>query len=345
MSTYIRERRNSIIEAVVITYMATGEPVGSAFIAGKCGLGLSSASIRSIMKSLEVEGFLTQPHTSAGRVPTVKCYRYYVRHLMPEMNLPEIERETLKRIIEDRMKEYDADMFMHHVATVLSEVTDLVGVAVAPGFERGIFNRLEIVNLGGSRYMLIISLKNGLVNTINITLDRIIPRRKIEETARLLTNRLSGLTISEIKKSIGRRLKDVSGGDLKLVEVILTKRDRIFSFSDDRNVHIAGLSRALAHPDFEPVDHSLKLVDMFEHKNEIAKALKLAAQDESDVSIHIGGRGPWGSNPPLSLVSAMYHTGTVAGVIGVIGPARIQYPKLSALMRYAATITSHFYSS
>ena len=211
MTTNLRERQERIIEVVIMAFMETGEPVSSAIVSAECGLGLSPASIRSIMKELEEEGYLTQPHKAAGRMPTVKCYRYYVAHLMPYIDFADSELQTVRNVMEDLMREHDADMFMSHMASVLSEISDLIGVAMSPSFEQGIFDRIEIVNLGGSKFLLIMSLMSGFVNTIHITLDRIIPRRKIEETSRLLTERLHGLTISEIKDSIGRCLKGVSG--------------------------------------------------------------------------------------------------------------------------------------
>lgn len=345
MKADLQERRERIIETVVMAFMETGKPVSSAFVSSVCGLGLSPASIRSIMKELEKEGLLAQRHTSAGRIPTVKCYRYYVKHLMKETDLSELEQRVIKNIIEEGMRDHDTDLFINHMVSTLSEVTDLIGVALSPGFERGIFDKIEILNLGGSSYLLVLSLKSGFVNTIRITIDHIIPRWKIEETARIITERLHDLSISDINDSIGLCLRDVAGGDRSLVEVILTRSDRIFSFSDERNIHLAGLSRVLTHPDFEPADHSLKLIDMFEHKNEIVKALKLSASDESNVSIHIGGNGPWGSRPPLSLVSAVYWSGSMMGVIGVIGPARVHYPRLTALVRYASASASNYLSS
>ena len=183
------------------------------------------------------------------------------------------------------------------------------------------------------------------MNTIRITLDHIIPRGKIEETSRLLTERLSGLSVSEIKRSIVARLENSNYGDRRLVEVILKRCDSIFSFDNDRALHVAGLSRALAMPDFAPYDHSLTLVNLFEEKQEITDALKTVFKENGDYSIHIGGRGLWGSDPPLSLVSAVYHMGTTEGAIGVIGPARIHYPRLTALVRYAAAYTSQMFTS
>jgi len=341
----IQERRNRIIESVVSAFLETGEPVNSGYVAIDSRLGVSSATIRNTMKDLESEGFLYKPHTSAGRIPTVKCYQYYVKHLMPHINLAEDDLQAIKRLVKNVIKENDADIFMNHIASVISEVTHLIGITMSPLFERGIFERLEIMNIGGSRYLLVISLKSGLVKTINFTVNQVIPRIKIEETARLLTNRLYGLTVFEIKKSIGNRIKGISGGERKLFDIILNKREQIFNLSEDKGIHIAGLSRLLLYPDFTPVKCSQKLADLFENKYEIANLLKQTMLEDEDVNINIGGSGLLRSNPPLSLVSAIYHLSDTPGVVAAIGPTRIHYPKLLAIMKYTASVTSHFFSS
>jgi len=345
MAVNRKKRRDRVIETVVASFLDTGRPVNSSYVSEESGLGLKPASIRSIMKELENEGFLEQPHTSAGRVPTVKCYRYYVRHLMTEVGLREEEVAVLNTAIASAVEEHDTDLFLRHMASVLSELTDLVGVVLTPSVERSVFDRLEMVNLGGSSVLLVLSLTSGVVNTIRITLDRIVTVRAIEETARLLNERLHGLTVAEIKNTIGSRLKLAPDGDRKLVEIILRHSDRIFSVAGDRSVHVAGLSRVLLRPEFSAVDHSLKLVSLFEEKNEIGQALSLSLDEASDVSITIGGRGPWGSTPPLSLISAMYLTGGTEGAVGVIGPARVHYPHLTAIVKYAAAYTSHFFAT
>ena len=339
-----REKRDRVIENVISSFIETARPVSSAHVARTCGLGLSPASIRSIMKELEDDGFLTQPHTSAGRLPTIKCYRYYVTYIMPGIDTSDSSLCEAKILVENVLREHDAEMFMGHISQVLSEVTDLIGIAMSPSFERGIFDRLEIVSMGASAYLLVISLKSGIVKTINLTINRIIPRVKIHETARFITERLHGLTITEIKKTIGSRLKGASGGDKSLFDVILSRRKDIFNFTDDNMLHISGLSRLLGHPEFALTDSTLKLVDLLEHKDEIAKVLDHTVYRDEDVNIHIGGSGPWGSSPPLSLVSAVYRTGNACGAVAVIGPVRIHYPRLTAIVRYTAEVASSFFS-
>ena len=339
-----QEKRDSVIESVVSTFIETARPVSSAHVARTCGLDLSPASIRSIMKELEDDGFLKQPHTSAGRLPTIKCYRYYVKYIMPGIAAGDSVLHEAKSLVENVLREHDAEMFMGHIAKVLSEVTDLIGVAMSPSFERGIFDRLEIISMGGSTYLVVISLKSGIVKTINLAVDRIIPRTKIHETGRYITERLHGLTIADIKKTIGSRLQGASSGDKSLFDVILNNRKDIFNFADDNILHISGLSRLLGHPEFAPADSTLKLVDLFEHKNEIAKVLDHTVYRDDDVNIHIGGSGPWGSTPPLSLVSAVYRMENASGVVAVIGPVRIHYPRLSAIVRYTAEVASSYFS-
>ena len=127
--------------------------------------------------------------------------------------------------------------------------------------------------------------------------------------------------------------------------MILNKREQIFNFFEDKDIHVAGISRLLSNPGCAPAEYSSKFVDIFEHKHEIADTLKKTVFDADDVNIAIGGHGLWGSSPPLSLISALYHSGNTPGIIAVIGPTRIHYPKLWAIIKYTATITSHFFSS
>jgi heat-inducible transcriptional repressor len=243
------------------------------------------------------------------------------------------------------ISESDADTFMDHIASVISEVTDLIGVTMTPLFERAVFERLEIVNLGGSKFLLVISLRSGFVKTINLTVDQLVTRAKTEETARILTNRLGGLSISEIRRTLGKRIRDINGGNRSLFNVILNNQDQIFNIQEERDIHVAGISRFLSHSDIEAQDYSLKIVDLAEQKKEIADTLKETVRYDQDVSINIGGSGVWGTNPPLSMISALYQSGDSPGVVAVIGPTRIHYPKLRAIVKYTASMTSGFFTS
>jgi heat-inducible transcriptional repressor len=339
------ERRDTIIYAIVSGYLETGEPVGSGYVAKSCGLGISSATIRNVMKELEDNGFITQPHVSAGRIPTLKCYRYYVSHLMPFPVLEETERYKIRALVEKSLREKDVDLFMGHLAEVLSETTDLIGVTIAPYFEKCVFEKIEIVNLASSRYMIIISLGSGIVKTINITLDRVIPRAEIEETARILTGMLHGLMVSEVKAAIGKRIESIRGANRPIFDVILDSTSRLLGFYQDRDIHVAGLSRILSMPDFAKTEYSMKLAGLFEHKKEIADAVARAAAEEDDFRINIGMGGVLDYEPSLSMISAKYRTGENHGVVAVLGPTRIQYPKLMAILRYTAEVASGFFSS
>ncbi len=340
-----RARRDNIIDTVVTSFLQTGEPVSSAYVAANCGVNVSPPTIRNDMKALEEEGFLFKPHLSAGRIPTVRCYRYYVDYLMHDMDLAEGEFQYIRRMVQQVINESDADTFMNHIASVISEVTDLIGVTMTPLFERAVFERLEIVSLGGSKFLLVISLRSGLVKTINLTVDQLVTRAKTEETARILTNRLCGLSISEIRRTLGKRIRDVNGGNASLFNVILNNQDQIFNIHEDKDIHVAGISRFLSHAEIEVQDYSLKIVDLAEQKKEIAEILKETVMYDRDVSINIGGSGVWGANPPLSMISALYHSGDSPGVVAVIGPTRIHYPKLRAIVKYTATMTTGFFSS
>ncbi len=339
-----RIRRERIIETVVPAFIKSGRPVNSAYVATHSGLGLKAASVRAIMKELEADGYLSQPHTSAGRVPTPKCYRYYVAKLMPSTVLSPEEKTFVREAVDHCLKEHDARLFLHHMANVISELSDLVGVALAPSVDDAVFDRIEIADLGGSSILLVISLTCGMVNTIRITLDSIVPRQKHADTARLISDRLHGLSISELRDTLELRLKDVAFGDRRLVEIIVERRNRLFDFMDSESVHVSGLTRALAQPEFSDHGYSLKLASMIEDTAAIERAIRQAERGMNGVSVTIGGNGPWGADPALSLISADLYSGISGGALGIIGPARADYPRLTALVHYAAGLSSRFFT-
>lgn len=340
-----RERLDVILDETISRFRETGEPVSSNDLAERCGLSLSPATIRTVMKELEDEGYLSQPHASAGRIPTVKGYRYYVTNRMTVPALSSHEADRIRAMIEQVMRERDVGVFMDHIAHMLSEVTDLVGIAMTPLFDVSIFDRLEIVGLGGSRYLLVISLRNGLVRTINLTLDKIIPRTTIEETGRLLTSRLSGLTIGEIKRTIGSRVSQMRGGDRSLVDVILTRSDSIFTSPEDDTIHVAGLSRLAGHAEFVDSEASHKLVDLSENKLMIGDAVLHSLTGADGVTVDIGGSPLLGESPPLSIVAATCLSGGDPCAIGIIGPTSIHYERIMAILSYTATMTTELFSS
>jgi len=338
------DRRDIVIETIVTTYLETGEPVSSGTVGIRSGLGLSSATIRNLMKELEDDGYLKQPHTSAGRVPTIKCYRYYVRYLVTEVEPEEKDSTAISSIVRQVLAEYDAEEFMEHVAGILSEVTDLIGIAMTPSFDEGRFDKLEIINLSGPRYLVILSLNSGLVKTINLMVNKVIPRTTVEDTARLLTQRLHGLTVRQIRETINERLRDISRGNRTLIDVIIDRSHAIFTFRADRQVHMAGLSRIMLHPDMSEPDAAPSLANLFENKEEIALELQSLVDSANDVTIRIGGMGIFHTTTPLSMVSASFHGLNADGVLAVIGPPRIPYPRLSAIVRYAAQLTSNCFT-
>ena len=189
MITKFHKYCDLIIDMIVSTFVEKGIPVSSGYIAENCGVVISPATVRNIMKELEDNGFLIKPHASAGRIPTVKCYRYYVQRLMREVDLTDEDHQTITRLIQNVIRENDADAFMEYIAAAISEVTDLIGVIMSPLFDSGILDRIEIINPGGSSYLLILSLQGGLVKTIQLRVNQVIPRAKVDETARLLSGK------------------------------------------------------------------------------------------------------------------------------------------------------------
>ena len=181
--------------------------------------------------------------------------------------------------------------------------------------------------------------------TIKLTLDHIVTRAKVEETARLISNRLGGLTIGEITRTIDDRVKTIRGGDRLLIDVILDHRKHIFTVVDENDVHISGISRLLGLPEFSDASISHKLIGLSENKLRIRDVFRQRYVNPGGFTIDIGDSELLGTSAPLSIVAATWISGETPGILGVIGPTRIDYPRVMAVIQHAALVTTTFFSS
>ena len=335
----LSQREKAILNILIGTYVATGEPIGSRTIS-KSGLGLSAATVRNSMADLEDKGYLNQPHTSAGRVPTDKGYRYYVDKLMSQEQLEVQERRIIRRSIEEQhIREGNVEGLLEQVSKVVAEVSNNLGVAVAPRFERGIFQRLEMVHLSESKLLLVLTIASGLVKTMVMEIDSVISPAEMEETKRIINERLFGLTVGEILNSVADRLRSVSRGSPKLLRLIADRSDILFGFGNTDDLHFGGTSNFFLQPEFSSDQKRMAaLLGMLEEKEPIVTILE-ERKDHEGITITIGNE----HTPPelhgCSLVTARYRVGDVSGVIGMIGPTRIPYARMVPLIQYVADLT------
>ena len=335
----LRQREEEILGVLISAHVTTGEPIGSRSIS-RSGMGLSAATVRNSMADLEEKGYLTHLHMSAGRMPTDKGYRYYVDRLMPEEPLTEGEKATIREEISLRALDGNAEEVLEQVSKLIADVSRNLGVALTPRFEGGTFERMEIVPLSGPKFLIVLSISSGLVKTMVMEVDASIERSELEEAKRRINERLEGLTIGEIRKSFGERIRSITSRSPKLLRLLADNAQTLFSF-DAGHLHIGGTSNFFLQPEFiGNQDELAALLGLLEEKESITSLLDERV-DSQDISITIGNE----LKPPelhgCSLLTSRYQMGDVSGVVGVIGPTRLPYAKMVPLIRYIAKLTEN----
>ncbi len=333
----LSERELRVLEAVVQTYIETAEPAGSQTIVRRFGLGVSSATIRSTMSDLEEKGYLFHPHTSAGRIPTDRAYRVYVNEIM-RMAPPTSEAQEALRT-ELTGSRNAVDEILRRAAQVLGVLTQELGVAVAPALDELVLERLELVPVTAERLLLVFNLRTGMVRTIFVEVHVRLTAGVVQDVARILNERLAGLTLQRIRTSISERLRDAgeSGGERELLNIFIAEREGIFDLSNEPNAVVLGSAQMLAEqPEFASNTRMRDLLRLTEGRDLLKQAL--ASRSARGLSITIGGENPDTRLSEFTLVTSSYDVGELRGVIGVMGPTRMPYDKIIGLVEHTSRL-------
>ena len=331
--TELTSREKAILDILIGIYVATGEPVGSRTIS-KMDLGLSAATIRNSMADLEEKGYLRQPHTSAGRVPSDKGYRYYVDMLMNREELAEAVQRSIRNSVE-RLRAGNTDGLLEQVSKVLADVSHNLGIALGPQFAQGIFERMEVFKLSESKLLMVLSIRSGLIKTMVVEINWAIEDAELEATQRVVNERLSGLTVGEIMASVKERLEFASSGSPKLLRLFANSADYMFRFSSISDLHMDGTRNFFDLPDFSN-ERLAGLIGMLEAREQVAYLL---SDRTPGTFITIGDEHESPELKNCSLLTSTYSVGNVSGVIGIIGPTRLPYGRLVPLVQYMANLT------
>jgi heat-inducible transcriptional repressor len=337
----LNERERRVLEAVIQTYVETAQPAGSRSLAHRFGLGVSPATIRNTMSDLEEKGYLFHPHASAGRVPTDVAYRVYVDSLIPIRPPDATERRRLTAQIASGGSAVEA--ILRRAAQSLGVITQELGVALGPRLDNAVLERVELIKLSAERLLVALTLSPGAVRTIFVDVRGEIADAAIAEVTRVLNERLAGLTLRQIRASLGDRLRDSVPRDANdLLNVFIEEGDQLFNSaleSEDDGVLLGQASVLAEQPEFASVDNMRRLVELTETRQKLGELLRRRS-DTSGVSITIGNEH---NDPKLSnftVVTASYHAGPLAGVIGVIGPTRMPYDKVISLVTHTSELVT-----
>jgi heat-inducible transcriptional repressor len=344
----LSDREQQVLEAVIRCYVETAEPAGSRTISRRFGLGVSPATIRNTMADLEEKGFLYHPHTSAGRIPTDKAYRFYVDGLMragPPLPLPEHER--LAAEIGERGSAIET--ILRRAAQSLGVLTQELGVALGPRLDHTILTKLELVRMSAERLILVLTLRGGAVRTIFVEIAGEVADDAIAQVQQVLNERLAGLSLTEIRRSLGERLRDAApeggattGGATELLNIFVQEGEQLFDVAapaDEESVLLGQASVLAEKPEFASGERLRQLITLTETRTALARVLR-ERTTQPGVSITIGDEHGHSLLGGLTLVTAEYTAGSLTGVIGVIGPTRMPYEKVITLVSHASSLVN-----
>ncbi|KAB2909236.1 MAG: heat-inducible transcriptional repressor HrcA [Ignavibacteriales bacterium] len=343
-------REKNILRYIVDQFILTAAPVGSRNISKRYDIGLSPATVRNIMADLEDSGYINHPHTSAGRVPTDKGYRIYVDALMDEPKIDGHTRDTITADFKNRI--VDIEEIYNLTSKILSRITDQLACVVYPKIETGVLSRIQLVYLSSNKILVVISIVSGLVKTITLELTANIEEEQIEVVQRLLNERLAGLRLKDIKETITERLKDHDLAGNPIISMLYDSADKIFNdFKTEEKILISGARNLLKHPEFEDPLKFENIVELIEDKDIIVHIFENSSgiflersASVSGVNIMIGSELPYMKSEDYSLVMKEYQVGDNSGAMGILGPKRMDYAKIIAIVDYTAWLLTEYLS-
>ena len=320
-------------------YIASGEPVASSLLVTAAGLGVSSATVRNILARLEDEGYVQQPHTSAGRIPTDRGYRFYVDLLLETKRSVRTASAVEARLRRDGSGPL-VDSVLSRASHMLSQASRQVGFAVRPAHEAAVFDRVEFVPLSNTRVLVVIVARGGHVIQKAIDSGEPLDADDLRKAANYLNSEFSGLPLHQAREAVVERINE----ERLLCDALFARAMRLATstfadLADDRMLYIEGTASLLGDAQGMTLGTLQILVQMIEEKQRLVRLLNEYI-DGPGLTVVIGAEHPDPSLRPFSLVASTYEDGTGTGTIGVIGPTRMRYPRAIALVDGAAQAVS-----
>jgi heat-inducible transcriptional repressor len=329
----LSERQRQILRSIVGEYVRTAAPVSSETIARRQGLAVSPATVRNEMAVLEDRGYVSHPHTSAGRIPTDLGYRYFVQYLLGASELEPEERKSIQG--ELQRVELNQDQWLPMAATLLARSVHSASVVTPPKAARARLKHFELISVQDHLALLVMVLQEGMIKQQFITFEQGVGQDELSRAANRLNARFAGQGKSQIKRLAG----DVNPLERKVCDVLVnTLRQREEEGTGD--LYHDGLVHVLAQPEFSQTERARRLLELMEQRGTLAPILRQAL-DSPDVQVIIGAENPSEQMRDLGLVLARYGVeGEAAGVLGVLGPTRLPYARAIGTVRFMSMLLS-----
>ena len=330
----LTERKKRILRAIVETYIATAEPVGSKAVAELAGLDVSTATIRNEMADLTELGLLEQPHTSAGRIPSAAGYRLYVNELMDRQQLTIQETQRINEALNLKMEELDR--VIDRAGKVLSQLSDYPVFTVAAAKERVTVKRFDLLMVEENAFIAVVMTDNSIVKNKLIHLPDQLSDTQLQLLSAVLNSSFVGLTRDEMEETLDKMETHTAPGAFELISLVVEFAIEILDDQGRRKVRTAGITHLLEHPEYRSLDKAKPLMNYLSEENE-ASRLPMNLSDGKNMNILIGPENVSDALKDTSVVMASYDIGdNMKGVIGVVGPTRMDYAKVTARLSYFA---------
>ena len=320
------ERKTKILKAIIRNYLETGEPVGSRTISKDSDLNLSSATIRNEMADLEEMGYILQPHTSAGRIPSDKGYRFYVDHLIEEKDN---EVTQMKEFMIEHTEK--VEQVLKQVAKVLATNTNYAAMISAPSYQKSRVKFIQLSQVDDEQILAVIVREGNIVKNKIISVGEPLGNERLLKLNILLNSNLNGLSIDQINLGMISLLKEQAGIDSGIVSDVLDAVAEAIGEDEDLQIYTSGATNIFKYPELSDSKSASELIEAFEEKQELASLVSetLNSEENTGIQVYIGNESPIQTMKDCSVVTATYELGEgVRGTIGIVGPKRMDYEKV-----------------
>lgn len=333
----LRDRKIKLLSAIIHHYIKTGAPVGSNVLIKEYNISLSSAAVRSLMASLEKDGYLTHPYTSAGRIPTDKGYRSYVNNLVKLQSFAIEEEERLKK--EYKQKHNEIESILSETSRILSGLSQYTGFVMAPKQQCDEIKNIELVQIAKRELLVILLTRSGMIK--HKRLEAYLKQDQLKILRSFLNKKLRGVSVAQANKRIVSEIKDFKRREIEMFKIVEKISDVFYNMQDD--IYIDGTSNVITIPDFNNFESIKSLIRFNEDKEKFIEIINKDFNND-EINVKIGSENRLEEFKDLSMVTTVYRNGeSVVGVLGIIGPKRMEYQKMMLLVRRVSEILNNFF--
>lgn len=342
----LTDRQRMILSAIVDDYIRSAEPVGSRSISKRGDVGYSPATIRNEMADLEELGFLEQPHTSAGRIPSHKGYRYYVDHLTSSFSPNPSELQTMKAFFAEKLNAME--QMIQHAAGILSQMTNYTSILLGPEVFHTSLRHFQLLPLEDGKAVAIIVTSTGQVENKTVTIPPGVSVSEMEQVVNLLNSKLANVPLYKLKTRLYSELGQEMQRHIDHYEELMSVLDVALDSNDqEQKVYLSGTTNMLNQPEFKDVDKVRNILELLEQTPTLMKMM-MPTPGETGIQVRIGTENDHEAIANCSLITATYSAnGKTLGTIGILGPTRMEYARVMGILNILShdltRLLSHWY--